>query len=79
MAALGCSAPRRIPAKSVNYFYGNMKDARFGNNWRSERLICSQRDFWNKYCVTQFNIMQRINGVIRLIVSMMAYYLLTKL
>jgi len=38
IAALGCGAPRRngeihicrntgIPAKSVNYFYGNMKDA----------------------------------------------------
>jgi hypothetical protein len=27
MAALGCGAPRRIPAKSVNYFDGNMKDA----------------------------------------------------
>jgi hypothetical protein len=29
MAALGCGAPRRIPAKSVNYFDGNMKDAKF--------------------------------------------------
>jgi len=31
MAALGCGAPRRIPAKSVNYFDGNMKDAYFSN------------------------------------------------
>jgi hypothetical protein len=29
MAALGYGAPRRIPAKSVNYFDGNMKDAHF--------------------------------------------------
>jgi hypothetical protein len=28
IAALGCGAPRRIPAKSVNYFYGNMKDVK---------------------------------------------------
>ncbi len=66
IAALGCGAPMRngeihigrntgIPAKSVNYFYRNMKDAKFhykcaneGGFYGLNRLFGNQNDH-NKY------------------------------
>jgi hypothetical protein len=50
---LGCGAPRRIPAKSVNYFDGNMKDAEFSMSAELIEKTC-EMNLWKQSDQTLF-------------------------